>query len=150
VPVCETEWSGQRSPIVTACEQGNAADCTYLGNAFLKSSSSENNVATAAKLLQRGCDLDDGLGCTFLGDLYKTGRSHFRQDPAKAAALYRRAWAKGDAKGCISLGQAYEQGAGVLKDYSSALESYRLACLQHGQGCSEYYRFNAQSQKVTN
>ncbi|GAA7978220.1 hypothetical protein HpCS12_04130 [Helicobacter pylori] len=53
----------------------------------------------ARKYFEKACDLNNGGGCSFLGDLYRSGDG-VKQDSKKAAQFYSKACKLGLQKAC--------------------------------------------------
>jgi TPR repeat protein/tRNA A-37 threonylcarbamoyl transferase component Bud32 len=78
-------------------------------------------------LLVRGCDNDDLVSCTELGQEYMDGHL-VGKDPTRAVSLFKKACDEGEPDGCDRLGTAYASGNGAPKDPARALALERDAC----------------------
>lgn len=110
----------------------NAAGASYAEAA----DASDDDLSTAARLFQRGCDLGHAPACNNLGLAYEAGRG-VPQDHEHAMTAFERACSGGFAEGCSNQGTLYEHGLGVPINLGDALRAYNLACRRGSAlGCS--------------
>ncbi|MCH4601365.1 tetratricopeptide repeat protein [Helicobacter pylori] len=76
---------------------------------------------------EKACDLNNGGGCSFLGDLHRSGDG-VKQDSKKAAQFYSKGCELNNSMGCSFLGMLYEYGQGVEKNLTKAAQFYSKAC----------------------
>jgi TPR repeat protein len=96
----------------------------------------DEDLATAARLFQRGCDLGHAPACNNLG-LAHEGARGVPQDYARAMTAFERACSLGFAEGCSNQGTMQEHGLGVPVNLGDAQRSYTLACRRGSPlGCS--------------
>ena len=88
------------------CERGDPADpvnaaraCSAAGTAWIYGKNVIGDLPAAVKLLEKGCNGGDTMGCFNLGVMYEGGE-HVQQDRARAAEYYRRSCALGDQEAC--------------------------------------------------
>ncbi|GAA7148441.1 tetratricopeptide repeat protein [Helicobacter pylori] len=94
----------------------------------------KQDFSKARKYFEKACDLNNGGGCSFLGDLYRSGDG-VKQDLKKAAQFYSKACELKEGLGCKGLGELYYYGEGVKKDFKKALALLEKACdLKYGGG----------------
>jgi TPR repeat protein len=117
------------------CSDGagcNAAGVSYAERADANAA----DLATAARLFQRGCELGHAPACNNLG-LAHEGARGVSQDYARAMSAFERACSGGFAEGCSNQGTLYEHGLGVPVNLGDAQRSYSQACRRgSGLGCS--------------
>jgi uncharacterized protein len=109
----------------------NRDDCNNMGvNAMF-----ERKGDVAVALMQKACDMDNGVGCYNLAGLLATDEL-VAKDLARSASLYARACELGEAKGCLGAGMAQYDGAGVGKDPAKALSLFDKSCdLGNAEAC---------------
>jgi TPR repeat protein len=113
------------------CAEGRAGDCFLAGHEWQRKAfqaggkESEPPAAqlnrTAVKAFERGCHLDDGRSCTWLGLEVERGVNAER-DVVRAAGLYEKGCTLGYRSGCIDAARMYETGR---KAYPDALGAPR-------------------------
>jgi len=104
-------------------ECGNRDDCNNMGvNTLLA-----GNAAVAEPLLQKACDMGNGVGCFNLAAMFASSEVVVK-DPHRAASLYLRACDLGEARGCLGAGMAHYEGVGVGKDAAKALRLFERSC----------------------
>jgi TPR repeat protein len=119
-----------------ACDGGQLAACSNLGERYLEGTGVPKDPGRAAELLRRACNGQAMHSCWALALLYGDGTG-VPKDPAGAVELLRKACDGGYMRGCNTLGTSYDKGAGVPKDAVRAVELYRTACDGgHMLGCS--------------
>ncbi|KNE24244.1 beta-lactamase [Helicobacter pylori] len=59
----------------------------------------KQDFSKAKGYFEKACDLNNGGGCSFLGDLYRSGDG-VKQDLTKAAQFYSKACKLGDQEAC--------------------------------------------------
>ncbi|MGL2793748.1 tetratricopeptide repeat protein [Helicobacter pylori] len=59
----------------------------------------KQDFSKARKYFEKACDLNNSGGCSFLGDLYRSGDG-VKQDSIKAAQFYSKACKLGNQKAC--------------------------------------------------
>jgi hypothetical protein len=104
------------------CEKGDGAACVRAGYALKK-----NDPAAAARLLARGCELGQGMGCYHLAWMLHEG-SGVPIDRRAAAGWYVRGCDLGSLEGCSGAGFALAYGQGVPADPRRALPLLERAC----------------------
>lgn len=121
--------AGEAGDEVPEC--ANRDDCNNMGvNALLA-----KNGAVAVPLLQKACDLENGVGCFNLAAMLASDEI-VAKDPARSTALYGRACDLGEARGCLGAGMAHYEGAGVGKDPAKALRLFDRSCgLGNAEAC---------------
>lgn len=91
--------------------------------------------ATAACLLQVGCNYGDGEACMGIALAYARGRG-VEQDMAAARLFFEESCYTGDVVGCGGLGVMYAEGLGGPALPSEAVEMLRPACeAAYGPAC---------------
>jgi uncharacterized protein len=120
-PAAPTEPTASTGAAIPEC--ANRDDCNNMGvNALLA-----KNGAVAVPLLQKACDMDNGVGCFNLAGVLASDELGVK-DPPRSAALYLRACDLGEGRGCLGAGMARFEGAGVEKDPAEALRLFDKAC----------------------
>ena len=117
----------EKSPLETACLNGNANACNDLGVKYATGEGVARNHSRAMELYRKACDIGSAVGCGNLAFFYRNGEGS-PQDDAQAAAYFKRACNGGYASGCTDLGYMYEKGHGVSKDEKMAVDYYRKGC----------------------
>ncbi|GAA9215454.1 hypothetical protein BTM374_02060 [Helicobacter pylori] len=69
----------------------------------------KQDFSKAKGYFEKACDLNNGWGCSFLGDLYRS-RDGVKQDSKKAAQFYSKACELKEGLGCKGLGVLYYYG----------------------------------------
>ena len=111
-----------------ACDGGNAAGCSGLGDAYTLALGVAEDHDKAFKLYQSSCAAGFADACDNLGQSYEAGWG-VRKDPAKGASIRSRACNAGSSNACITIGEYYEKGkGGFSKDMKSAVMYYAKAC----------------------
>lgn len=117
------------------CSDGvgcNAAGASYAESA----DASDADLALAARLFKRGCDLGHAPACNNLGLAHAGGRG-VPQDHARAMTAFERACSGGFAEGCSNQGTLFEHGLGVPVNVGDAQRAYNQACRRGSAlGCS--------------
>jgi len=111
-----------------ACALEEPTGCYNLATAYAKGEGVDVNVAESARLLYRGCRLDDARSCMHLGALVETGGEGFPASPASAPVYYAQACALGDMDGCVDLGVCFRDGVGTKRDEARARATFAKAC----------------------
>ncbi|WP_341847932.1 tetratricopeptide repeat protein [Helicobacter pylori] len=96
----------------------------------------KQDFSKARKYFEKACDLNNGLWCSFLGDLYRSGDG-VKQDSIKAAQFYSKGCELNNSFGCGALGMLYENGQGVEKNSIKAAQFYSKACKLGNQKACE-------------
>jgi hypothetical protein len=112
-------------------ECANRDDCNNMGvNAMLR-----EDGAVAVALLQKACDMDNGVGCYNLAGVLLNDELVAKDQP-RSAALFLRACELGEAKGCLGAGVVHYEGLGVGKDPAKALRLFEKSCdLGNAEAC---------------
>ena len=118
---------GDKSPLETACLNGNADSCYELGVNYENGNGVSKDQAQAAVYYKKSCEGGNARGCTNLGYLYQFGYG-VKRDNRLAADYYRKGCDDGNALGCTNLGFMYEKGHGVSQDEKLAADYYRKGC----------------------
>lgn len=115
----------------------DAVSCNAAGVGYMEASdASGDDLALAARLFQRSCDLGHGPACNNLGLAYDGARG-VPQDHERAMLAFERACSLGFAEGCSNQGTLYEHGRGVSTNLGDAQRLYNLACRRGSAlGCS--------------
>lgn len=107
----------------------------------------------AFQLAKKGCEMNDGKSCNYLGILYEEGKGTM-QDLKRAfwtfqKLCYQETYGKMSYKtlGCYNLALCYANGQGVEQDYKRAFNSFKELCDKNemSSACAitgEYY-YNA-------
>lgn len=98
----------------------------------------------ASQLCKIACNNDEGMGCLFLGYLYKNGQGLMDQSEQqadfyykKAKTLFEKACGLDNGDGCTGLGMLYNSGAGVQQSYKEAITYFEKGCnLYRGESCT--------------
>lgn len=124
--------------LARGCELGAAEACTYLGTVlYAGSKDSSRDLEKVGRLFEKGCELDDGEGCSKAGLLFLGGRGMAR-DEKRALANLQRGAGLGDGASSYRLGWNLERGALGTKDIAGANRLYEKACgAGFGLGCSD-------------
>lgn len=117
------------------CADGAA--CNAAGASYARApDASDADLALAARLFQRGCDLGHAPACNNLGLAHESG-SGIPQDYERAMAAFERACSGGFAEGCSNQGTLFEHGLGVPANLGDAQRAYNQACRRGSAlGCS--------------
>lgn len=132
------ERYGDAVPLMTkACDLGNPAGCTALGEMYQNSQGIARDDSKAVSLYRKACDGGNARGCSNLGWMTESGRG-VEKDQVKAVSFYRKACNAGNGMGCELLGIMYLNGKGVAKDESEAVTLARKACnAGYARGCHD-------------
>jgi TPR repeat protein len=125
------------SDAVGLFERGCAAKithaCVELGFLYRTGRGVAGDYEAAKKAYKTACDLEDGDGCSGLGDLARDRAGDHRA----AAEQYAAGCDYGSGLACAALGDLYKVGRGVSLDPEKALEYYERACSKDGSaGCA--------------
>ena len=132
------------------CAAGDGRACTHLGRRLLRRSQLVPDASRAATLLERACELGDGLGCLSLAQMFDTGDGG-AIDADRASSLRARGLRAlerrcegADPWSCYDLGEAFRSGDNVAVDAERAaalgartLDLARAQC-DDGKGRSCY------------
>jgi TPR repeat protein len=99
-----------RKLLEKGCKLGCPLACTALGRWYLVIGK-EGDVPSARPAFEKACDLGDGQGCFWLGQMWQKGKLG-PPDPGKADALFEKACDLGYAQACTALGKAAQESAG--------------------------------------
>lgn len=134
-------------PSAERCSDG--ASCNAAGVAHAEApDANDAELATAARLFQRGCELGHAPACNNLGLAYEGARG-VPQDYVRAMSAFERACSGGFAEGCSNQGTLYEHGLGVAVNVGDAQRAYSLACRRGSAlGCSNLGVLYAQGRGV--
>lgn len=115
-------------PIAAACENGIARSC-------LMAASSAREPVRARQLYDRGCELDEALGCLYAGQLWVEAEP---TDRTKALARFDKGCALGDSAACYGGGLTAAGLFGGEPDPATAAEFHRRGCnLNLADACTE-------------
>jgi uncharacterized protein len=138
------------TPLKKACDGGLGRACSEVGGPSLfairtkeigalklmKDKAKQLEIKEEqVRLITKGCDLNDGLGCATLAGWYAEGYG-VSKDSSKAAELSKKAVGLfenecdgGNAESCTGLGYLYIGGRnGVPNDKAKALKLFKKAC----------------------
>ena len=122
-------------PSVEKCKK---KDCADLGYVYYK----VGEFAQALSYYEKGCGLNDGRACNYLGLLYGEGKG-VEKDAYKSFEFAKKSCDLNYAYGCYNVGAYYEMGFGITKNISRASEYYDKTCsMKDGEACfsaSKYY-----------
>jgi len=79
------------------------------------------------ELLEKGCNLNDGISCYNLGIMYEKAQG-VTKDLPKSIKYYTKSCDNNFMKGCYNLGVSYYKGIGVTTNKEKAFELYTKAC----------------------
>ncbi len=123
-------------PEQRACDEGSAAACTVLGDAYATGVGVPKDEFRAADLFRRGCDLGDPRACLSLAEAHRTGNGAL-VDPKRALQLYSRACEGQEPLACRAVGDLYTLGALGDADGKAAGYWYWRACtLEDAHSCT--------------
>ena len=105
------------------CAFGNGDACLNLGKEY----GVKKDYQKAYVYYKKGCDLDNGVSCASVGDLYKKGYA-VKKDYQKASEYYKKGCDLDDGFSCAAVGSLYKEGKGVKQDYQKASEYYKKGC----------------------
>jgi TPR repeat protein len=109
-----------------ACDLGDLAGCTNLGQHLKSGKGIAKNEAEAFRLTKKSCDGRFPLACFNLGLLYRDGIGTAK-DQDKANRSFEFACKAGLAAGCSRLGDEIAKSK-TKEDLSRAVTLYRRAC----------------------
>jgi hypothetical protein len=116
------------------CSDGAA--CNAAGVGYASGAKGDDDLASAARLFQRGCELGHAPACNNLGLAYEGARGVPR-DYERAMSAFERACSGGFAEGCSNQGTLFEHGLGVPVNLGDAQRAYSQACRRGSAlGCS--------------
>ena len=105
------------------------ASCTMVGHCVYQGIHGEPKDDVAKLYLERGCDLGSGLGCAWLGNLYKEGVLASPDPNLSACELYTKGCeADEDDEACAREGECFMEGIGRPVDADKALERFIKGC----------------------
>jgi hypothetical protein len=110
------------------CDRGIAFACLELASRFERGADVPRDLARAAALNERACELKDSAGCTAAARMYAAG---IGVPPSRARQLdyLERACANGDPLACAVPARAFATGIGVPRDERRAKKLLEHACL---------------------
>lgn len=111
----------------------------------------------AFKLAKKGCELNDGTSCNYLGILYQKGKGT-AQDFKKAFMAFKKLCYEGTIGrvgyqeiGCYNLALSYANGQGVKQNYKRAFGMFKELCdkdeMANACGIVGEYYYNAKGVK---
>lgn len=121
-------FSGEASQYKTNCNDNFGADCSRLGLMYESGREVKKSESKAVKYYQKACDLDNGWGCSLLGDLTLDGRGGLKESNSKAAQHYQKSCDLNHDSGCFNLAFLYKDGRGVENNNSEASKYYAKYC----------------------
>jgi TPR repeat protein len=134
-------------PSDASCADG--ASCNAAGARYAVAEANGDDLAMAARLFQRGCELGHAPACNNLGLAYEGARG-VPQDYARAMSAFVRACSGGFAEGCSNQGTLHEHGLGVPVNLGDAQRAYGQACRRGSAlGCSNLGVLYAEGRGVT-
>ncbi len=95
VTKADVTWAKGKASLESGCKGGDGEACSLLGVADDRS----GNLSEARTFYKKGCDLEDGLGCTNLAHLDLEGT-----DPAGALQSFTKLCGNGEAAACDDQG----------------------------------------------
>ena len=112
-----------------ACAAGDPRYCNNLGVAWSEGKDGASRVdhAKAKSFYEKACNLNNGLGCFNLGNVYRVGEG-LNPDHHVAAVHFKRSCDLDEAKGCTELAILHYEGTGVERDVSRTMELLEKAC----------------------
>lgn len=117
------------------CATGESCNAVGVSHAQA-AGASEDDLAVAARLFRRGCDLGHAPACNNLGLAYESGAGAPRDYP-NAMTAFEKACSGGFAEGCSNQGALFEHGLGVPVNLGDAQRAYNQACRRGSAlGCS--------------
>jgi len=126
-----------KSPLETACLNGDANACNDLGVKYATGKGATLNYSRAVEFYRKACDGGSASGCTDLGYMYENGHG-VSKDEKMAVDCYRKGCDRGNAIGCANLGYMYKNGHGVKKDHKLAADFYQKGCDGgYASGCTD-------------
>jgi TPR repeat protein len=92
-PAERSDKSGKedRARAQAACEAGEAASCTTLGNTYRSGSGIPRDLPRALDLFRNGCGSGDRDACFNLGLMYENGEGLPKNNSSGAAEFYSKA-----------------------------------------------------------
>lgn len=81
-----------------SCDEGDAASCNTLGNAYMTGDSLPIDTAKAVRYLAKACKKDSVQACLMLGSFYE--RDDVEKNVASATHFFERACSLGSSRGC--------------------------------------------------
>ncbi|GAA8486158.1 hypothetical protein KKKH46_04800 [Helicobacter pylori] len=87
----------------------------------------KQDFTQAKKYFEKSCDLNFGMACGALGNLYGDGQG-VEKNLTKAAYFYSKACELKESFGCGALAVLYINGQGVEKDLTKAAQYISKAC----------------------
>ncbi|MCI4645777.1 MAG: sel1 repeat family protein [Hyphomonadaceae bacterium] len=123
-----------------ACEGWQGEYCGDAGYYFARTMDPPD-FDRAREIFQQGCDLDDGMSCARLAELYYFGDGH-TVDFGTAFIYFAAACNRDEPVACSRIGHMYEKGKGVDADPALARSYARRACdMDDAYGCANYGRY---------
>src|SRR5690606_3534815 len=113
---------GNLQECLAQCDRGNAASCTYAGEAML--AAKQGTLDDFSRLYERACAGKHWQGCASLGDVRSA-----QQKDAEAVQLYGNACLNGVSVACTNYGvAAYFGRGGAKEDRALAFKLWERAC----------------------
>jgi len=136
-PAAEIEREAARfRTLEAACDSGDRAACSDLGEAYELGLGTPQNRPIAAILYRETCEADVARGCEGLGRVTTALRDESASE--QAAAPFARACELGSAGGCIAYARLLHRGVGVPRDEQRAEALWRETCRSGaGAACRE-------------
>ena len=126
-------FPGGASTVLTgfqnACEAGLSPEaCLRAADAYRDGADVAQDLARAAGLYRRACELGSMPGCAMLGHAYDVGEG-VEPSPAEASRYHQRACDGGELRSCAYLGDAERLSAGATEEaMERARQHYTRAC----------------------
>jgi uncharacterized protein len=123
----------------THCDAGQGHECVLLGIAYQGGKTVEKDLARAADLFERACELKEGAGCWYLGSAIAQALGRAKDEKA-ALAAYEKGCALDNINACYDVGVAHREGRGTAPDRARAKQAFGKACTlstkPDGLGCA--------------
>jgi TPR repeat protein len=97
--ITQTEPGAIMSAAESSCSNGNGFGCYALSQLWHLEIDGKKDKEKAVSIATRGCELQDGASCGFIGDAYRSGQG-IRRSNSKAREYFRKACDLGDFEYC--------------------------------------------------
>ena len=121
-----------------SCDQDYAAACSKVGEFHLQDKVRTSDIDTGEKLVQKGCEGGDILGCVLFADILSEGSKNVAQDIGRAMDYYEQGCDNNFGNACLYLGKSFDQGKHVGQDHVKAIEYFEKGCENaNGESCRD-------------
>ncbi len=128
---------------VSFCDDGKSAGCLNLGIFYSEGRDEvEQDLAKSLKYFKKTCDMDNGKGCTRVGEIYRLGNG-VPKNQKLSFKFYKKGCKLKSGTSCLNMGFIYGDGdEAIQKDPVLSALYYEKSCLL-GVGFACHYSASA-------